>query len=299
MNGVDWALQEQEILENSLATRKYEKHYWVDNVRGSSGGPGTYQQPYAQPSQAIAAWVAYLATLPNIYRRACIHVIGTGTAYTALTSLPAYMGADIIGEGAPANGNGTGIAIIGVNGADGITGAATRSMGLFNLQIRSGGSFWCLDVGNLLRSVIQDCHFMANVAAPDGGIRLTDASGGCRILHNTWGGDNLQHPKVGIQLSGANFDNSLVEDNVIIGTTAGVLVDAACVKGDLTVFRRNHIGDGGHGCTTAIDDNATTGTIMYDGNYVMGDALITCVHNGAARVHGNMSANAFVAVTAS
>lgn len=299
MRGIDWALQEQEVMENALATHKYHKHYWVDNVNGVSGGPGTYNAPFAQVSQAIDAWVAELATLANIYRRACIHVIGTGTAYTALTSLPAYLGADIVGEGAPANGNGTGIAIIGANGADGITGTAVRSMGLFNLQIRSGGSFWCMDIGSLLRSVIEDCHIMANVAAPDGGVRLTDASGGCRIRHNTWGGDNLQHPKVGIQLSGANFDNSLVEDNFIVGTTAGFLVDAACVKGDLTLVRRNHIGDGGHGCVTAIDDNATTGTIMYDGNYVMGTNLICCVHNGAARVHGNMSANGFVAVTAS
>jgi hypothetical protein len=297
--GIDWAVLEQEAMENTLASHKYEVHLWVDNVRGASGGPGTYKAPFAQVSQAITAWVAILATLPNIYRRACIHVIGTGTAYTALTTLPAYLGADIVGEGAPACGNGTGIAIIGVNGADGITGTAVRSMGLFNLQIRSGGAFWCMDIGNLLRSVIEDCHFMANSVAPDGGIRLTDASGGVRMRHNTWGGDNLQHPKVGIQLSGANFDNSLVEDNVIIGTTAGVLVDAACVKGDLTVFRRNHIGDGGHGCVTAIDDNATTGTIMYDDNCVMGTNLICCVNNGAARVHGNKSANGFVAVTAS
>jgi hypothetical protein len=297
--GVDFAIQELEVLENALLSHKYHKHYWVDNSRGQTGGPGTYHSPFAEVSQAIAAWVIELATLTNIYRRACIHVIGTGTAYAALTSLPAYLGADIVGEGAPANGNGTGIAVIGVNGAAGILFAATRSAGFFNLQIRSGGNFWCMDAGNFLRSVIEDCHFMANVAAPYGGLRMTLASGGMRIRHNTWGGDNLQHPIVGIQLSGPNFDNSLVEDNFIVGTTAGVLVDAACVKGDLTLFRRNHIGDGGHGCVTAIDDNATTGTIMYDDNCVMGTNLICCYNNGAARVHGNKSANGFVAVTAS
>ena len=297
--GVDSGIHELEVMENALLAHKYYKHYWVDNSRGQTAGPGTYQSPFAQVSQAIAAWVIELATLPDIYRRACIHVIGTGVAYTALTSLPAYAGCDIIGEGAPANGNGTGIVVIGVNGADGITFAATRSLGLFNLQIRSGGAFWVIDAGSFLRSVIEDCHFMANVAAPDGGLRMTLASGGLRIRRNTWGGDNLQHPKVGIQASGPNFDSSMVEDNFIIGTTAGVLIDAACVNADLTLFKGNHIGDGGRGCVTAIDDNSTAGKIMFDGNYVMGTNLICCVNNGAARVHGNMSANGFVAVTAS
>jgi hypothetical protein len=108
-----------------------------------------------------------------------------------------------------------------------------------------------------------------------------------------------------MQVQGGNFDSNRIEDNEIIGTTAGVLIDNTCSTGqngtaaDNTVFLHNVIGDLGRGCATAIDDNSPAGMINYVGNSVMGTALITCVNNGAARVHGNVSANGFVAVTAS
>jgi hypothetical protein len=292
--GIDSAVQEKLLLGN-LNNELYAQEYYVDNTAPATGN-GEQGAPFLEISEAVTAWEAFRATKLNIYGKGCIHVMGTGVAYTKLTALPNYC--DIFGHGAEPWGNGTGIPIIGDNGADGIAGTA-RGLGLFNLQIRSGGAFWCADFVQLLRSRIEYCAFQALNAAADGGIRFTGASGGLTIRHCRWAGSGLVHPKVGIQVSGANFDNSLIERNFIIGTVAGMLVDAGVANADLTEVKENHIGDGGRGCVTAIDDNATAGMIMYTKNTVMGDALICCVNNGAARVHGNVSANAFVAVTAS
>jgi len=281
----------------------YVKSYFVDNINGATGNNGlTWTAAKAQISQAITAWEAFRAAEANIYARGVIYVRGTGTAYTKLTALPNYC--DIIGVGSNPNGNGTGIVMIGDNGADGIAGTA-RGLGLYNLQFISGGAFWCADFVQLLRSTIENCAFQTLTAASDGGIRFTGASGGVTIRNCHWLGSGNVIAKVGIEVAGPNFNDVLVEGCEIHGTTAGVLIDNTCSTGqngtaaDNTVFRNNSIGDFGRGCATAIDDNEIAGMIRYDGNYVMGTALICCVNNGAARVHGNLSANGFVSVTAS
>ena len=228
-----------------------------------------------------------------------IYVRGSGTAYTALTALPSY--ADIIGIGAEPRGNGTGIVAIGANGADGIAGTA-RGLGLYNLQLNSGGAFWCADFVSLFRSRIVHCALQANVAASDGGMRFSGPSGGNYIGDCHWKGNNDVIAKVGIQAQGTHFNESLIEDCIIGGTVAGVLIDATVKYGDQTLFRRNHIGDTGKGCEIAIDDNQpadSVGWMTYAQNSLMGTALATIANNGAARLHGNVSANGFVAVTAS
>ena len=278
---------------------------YVNNITGAAGNDGkSWARPLAQVSQAITKVEAFLAglTATNAYVRSIIYVQGTGTAYTALAALPNYC--DIIGVGAPANGNGTGIAIIGANGADGIAGTA-RGLHLENLQFVSGGAFWCADFAALFRSTILNCCFQSKDSATDGGIRIVGASGGVNIIGCHWTGSGNVIHKVGIQIQGGNFDSSRIEDCIIIGTTAGVLIDNTVSTGqngtaaDNTIFRNNVIGDLGRGCVTAIDDNSPAGMINYIGNSVMGTNLITCANNGAARVHGNFSANAYVAVTAS
>jgi hypothetical protein len=293
---IDWIVRIFSYLL-SLLSGEPEWKFYVDNVNGTASGPGlSWDTAFAQPSQAISAWETLRATLPNIYQQGAIYIRGTGTAYAAISALPNYCKME--GVGAEPRGNGTGIPIIGADGADGIAGTA-RGLTLKNLQIVSGGAFWCCDFVQLLRSRLENCVFQAKDHATDGGLRFTGASGGVVIKDCHWSGSGLVHHKVGIQISGANFDNSLVRDNFIIGTVAGFLVDAGVANADLTLVTENHIGDGGRGCATAIDDNATAGMIMYDKNAVMGSALICCVNNGAARVHGNVSANGFVAVTAS
>ena len=80
------------------------------------------------------------------------------------------------------------------------------------------------------------------------------------------------------------------------------MIDNTVKYGDQTLFRRNHIGDTGKGCVTAIDDNQPAdwvGWATYAENTVMGTNLITIAQTGAARCDGNLSANGFVAVTAS
>ena len=302
MAGIDWGIQ-NEVKLLRLDTRHYVKEYYVDNVNGSAGGPGSdWKSAFAQISQAITDWEAFRLTLANVYSRAVIYVRGTGTAYTALAALPSYC--DIIGIGSNPNGNGTGIVMIGADGADGIAGTA-RGLGLYNLQFISGGAFWCADFVSLFRSVIENCAFQTKDHASDGGIRFSGASGGVTIRGCHWEGSGNVIAKVGIQVQGANFNDCLIENCEIHGTTAGVLIDATCSTGsngtaaDNTVFKNNVIGDFGRGCVTAIDDNELAGMILYAGNYVMGTNKICCANNGAARVHGNYTANGFCAVTAS
>lgn len=293
----------QNNMLDAITIGMYVKSYFVDNVNGSASNTGlSWEAAFAQISTAITAWEAFRAAQANVYGRGVIYVRGTGTAYTALAALPSYC--DIIGVGAEANGNGTGIVMIGANGADGIAGTA-RGLGLYNLQIISGGAFWCADFVSLFRSRIERCCFQAKDNATNGAIRFSASSGGNNIINcHMTGSGNVIHA-VGIQVQGGNFDSCRIEDNIIIGTTAGVLIDNTCSTGlngtaaDNTIFRHNVIGDLGRGCVTAIDDNSPAGMINYIENAVMGTALITCANNGAARVHGNVSANGFVAVTAS
>jgi hypothetical protein len=280
------------------------KIYYVNNITGSDTGydGSDWEHPFAQPSAAITAWTAYLAaqTATDAYVRGKIYIQGTGTAYTALTALPSYC--DMIGIGADPRGNGAGIVIIGVAGADGIAGTA-RGLNMKNIQFRSGGSFWCADFVSLFRSRIENCAFHSNGAtAADGGMRFTGASGGNVIKDCWWNGDTDYVPKVGIQASGTHFNESEITGCNICGTTAGILIDNTIKNGDQTLVHHNHIGDTGKGCTTAIDDNQPAnlvGYIQYCNNSVMGTNLITIANSGAARCHGNVSANAFVAVTAS
>lgn len=291
-------------LVDSVITDIYVHKYFVDNVNGASGNDGlTWATAKAQISQAITAWEAYRLAQANVYGRGAIYVRGTGDAYAALTALPNYC--DIIGVGACAFGNGAGIVIIGVAGADGISGDAggNRGLGLYNLQFRSGGAFWCCDFVQLLRSIIDTCAFHSNGAtAADGGIRFTGASGGLIIRNCKTKGDTDYVPKVGLQASGTHLNESVIEDCLLGGTTAGVLIDNTVKNGDQTVFRNNHIGDSGKGCVTALDDNQpadAVGWIEYDTCVIQGTANATIANNGAARLHGCYHQNNFLTVTAS
>jgi hypothetical protein len=115
-------------------------------------------------------------------------------------------------------------------------------------------------------------------------------------------GDSDMCCTVGIQAQGTHLNSSRIAKNYISGLTAGVLIDNTVKNGDYTVFEDNVIGDIGKGCVTAIDDNQpadSVGWINYVKNSVMGTNKMTIANNGAARCHGNVSANSFVAVTAS
>src|SRR3972149_5245751 len=202
----DWANNLVDSVMNDIYVRKY----FVDNVNGSASNDGlTWATAFAQISTAITAWEAWRALQANIYGKGTIYVRGTGTAYTALAALPSYC--DIIGVGAESNGNGTGIVMIGADGADGIAGTA-RGLGLYNLQIISGGAFWCADFVSLFRSHIENCCFQAKDHATNGGIRFSASSGGNKILDNHWTGSGNVIHVVGMQVQGGKFDSNPNED---------------------------------------------------------------------------------------
>ena len=282
---------------------QYVQAYYVDNVNGSANNNGqAWSSAYAQISTAITAWEAWRALQANLYAKGVIYVRGTGTAYAALTALPSYC--DIIGVGAQSNGNGTGIVMIGANGAAGIAGTA-RGLGLFNLQIISGGAFYCADFVSLFRSEIAHCDFQAKDVATSGAIRFSASSGG-NWIHDNWmtGSGNVCHV-LGMDIAGPNFDSNRIERNLIVGTTNGVYVRSTCSTGqngtaaDNTVFDSNFIGDFGRGCAVAINDDEVSGMISYTNNIVYGTATITMVNNGVKRCHGNISYNGYATVTAS
>jgi hypothetical protein len=268
--------------------------YYVNKVTGLSTYDGlTWDRPFAQLSTAITAAEAYrqLAASANQYVRNIIYVQGVSTAYSAVSALPNYC--DIIGVGAQSNGNGTGIAMIsGAGAADAMAGTA-RGLRLFNLQLIATGAYWCLDLVNLFRSEIAFCCFQSLTTATDGAIRFSDSAGG-NYIHDNWmtGSGNVIH-KVGMQIQGGNFDSNRIEDNEIIGTTAGVLVDNTCSTGingtaaDNTVFKNNVIGDLGRGCAKGVDDNEVVGMITYVGNYITATDAIELTHRGDVRAIGN------------
>ena len=288
---IDWILKIFAFLHRLLAGSP-ETVYYVDNVNGSSANNGlSWDTPFAQISQAITAWEALRVTLANVYQRGAIYVRGTATPYTALAALPNYC--DIIGIGAVSNGNGTGIASIsGAGAANAIAGTA-RGLKLFNLQFIATGAFWCADFVSLFRSEIANCTFQALTTATDGAIRFSASSGG-NYIHDNWmtGSGNVIH-KVGMQIQGGNFDSNRIENNEIIGTTAGVLVDNTCSTGtngtaaDNTVFKGNVIGDLGRGCAKGVDDNEVSGMITYAGNFITATDAMEMTDRGNVRCIGN------------
>jgi len=283
------------------------RDYYVNNISGSDSMNGrSWKRAYNEIAAAVTASEAYraLKASTNEYIRNRIFVQGTGTAYAALTALPNYC--DIIGVGAPAHGNGTGIARIGASGADGIAGAA-RGLGLYNLQFISGGAFYCADFTNLLRSAIEDCAFMAGTDGQLGGVRFSTSSGGNRILRNHWG-SIVAHSNfvTGMLISGPGFDHNRIEENYIQGISKGVFVEDTVTGGGWTVFKENVIGDiNGEGCTLGIDDDlAASGewvatAIVYAGNHIIATTNATLVTGADTRFVGNMSGHAYAAATAS
>jgi len=241
---------------------QYTKTYYVDNVVGSDTANNglSWTKPFAQLSKAITVWEAFRAVQTNIYAKGLIYVRGTGTAYTKLTALPNYC--DIVGVGANPRGNGTGIASItsttGEDTCDEATGA--RGLGLFNLQFTGSGTGRAFDAAVLFRSTIENCTF---VNKSTGGMRIVKG-GGLTIRNCQIGGGDTVSSAIGLENSGTdNFNNCLVEDNVIIGTVDGVIVTAGLC--DSTLFRKNFIyGGSGHG----VDDNSGATSLVAHAFYV-------------------------------
>jgi parallel beta-helix repeat protein len=267
--------------------------YFVDNVSGSATNDGlSWGTAFAQISTAVTAWEAYRLTLANVYTRGKIYVMGTGVAYTAVTALPSYV--DIIGVSSLSYGNGAGIAMVGVSGADAISGTA-RGLNMYNLQFISGGAFWCADFVSLFRSEIAFCTFQNATAHADGGIRFSGSSGGLYIHDCQWTGSNDMSHKIGISVSGPNFDSCRIENNQIRASDKGIYIAATCTISDNTVWKSNVIHGGRPGLTLGIHDAAVSGMQIYAGNYISATTPDTIVNLGSSRFVGNYSQNGFAA----
>jgi hypothetical protein len=261
--------------------------YYVNNISGSSSYDGlSWDTPFDEVSTAITASETYRESFSgstNDYIRNIIFVQGTGTAYSALTALPNYC--DIIGIGADPRGNGAGIARIeSATTADSISSAGVRGLGMYNLQVGGSSSGYAMDLAVCYRSIFENCVF---VNKSTGALRIV-TGGGITIRNCMIGGSDTTACANGLEISGtANFNNCLVEDNVIYGTTYGVIVNSYLCNA--TVFRNNFV----YGGTIGIDDNSTESTLAgnawYINNFVGSAAdCISIATNDGVRVIGNI-----------
>ena len=262
--------------------------YYVNNITGASTNEGLdWAHPFDEISTAITAAEAY-RQLPesatNEYIRNIIFVQGTGTAYTALTALPNYC--DIIGIGADPRGNGSGIVRVeSATTADSCSSAGVRGLGLYNIQFGGSSSGYAMDLAVCYRSIFENCVF---VNKSTGAFRIV-TGGGIVIRNCMIGGSDTTACANGLEISGtANFNNCLVEDNCIYGTTYGVIVNAELCNH--TIFRNNFV----YGGTIGIDDNSTEATLAGNAFYInnfIGSAsdCMELAQNGTVRAIGNVA----------
>jgi len=265
----------------------YGRIYFVNNITGNSAFDGlSWATPFAQVSEAITASEAFRqlpggATTTNDYQRNIIYVQGTETAYTALTALPNYC--DIIGIGAEPRGNGGGIARISQGtGTDTVSADAVRGLYMANMQLTGSGTGIAMDLAVCFRSTFENCVFVNKTT---GGVRISNGGGivfrDCQI-----GGGDTVNPISGLLNTGDNFNNVLVENCYIHGTTYGVTIGNAAMNN--TWFKDNYI----YGGTAGVLDQSLLGQgvqgAIYTGNYVYsGSAGFTITTEGSYKTVGN------------
>ena len=258
--------------------------YYVNNVTGLSTNDGlSLSAPVDQVSTAITLSEAnrLARAAGNTYVRNIIYVQGTGTDYLPISALPNYT--DVIGVGAPVNGDGTGIAIIGH--AAGTASAAAGSMRgtrWFNIQFLASGNFYCFDATVAYRSGFYNCSFFADTNNVYAGLHTNGASG-LEVFDCHFDGQS-GHLVLGIHADAGNFSACTVQNNTIFASTSAILIDSdvhgvgSVVKDNVCAYYTE--------CTIGIDDNASGGYIVYAGNYVHGATGVQLTSN-TGRAIGN------------
>jgi len=279
--------------------------YYVNNITGSSTADGlSWNSAVAQVSQAVtlseASRLVHVGTTTNDYVRNTIVVQGTGTAYTKLTALPLYC--DIIGLGADPRGNGAGIARIGSDtvAESGVVSTATvRGLNVYNIQFQAGKDMYCFSSTSMFRSRFENCTFMTNGAAtgnPTAAFYSTTALGGVVFEDCLVGGSNCSRdtePDIGFKIAGTHFHTCKVQNCFIAGKDAGIQIASTVVNGWGSIVKDCFIGESSQTCAIGIDDNSTTGDIIFAGNYIFATDAVELTTNGTGRTIGNIAANAF------
>lgn len=274
--------------------------YYVNNITGSSSNDGlTWNNPMDEPSTAITAHETYRqlqGTSTNDYIRNAIVIQGTGTAYTALTALPSYC--DIIGLGADCFGNGAGIARIGADSgtSEGVLATATaRGVNFFNIQFQAGTGGYAFKGTSLFRSNFNHCCFATNGSpggAPAAGFEM-GICGGVNFNDCLWNNQSSTANQftVGMNITSTHFHGCVVKDCHIGGDT-GIAIASTCVNGWGSRFQDCYIGQLSETCAIGVDDNATTGHIIYQNCAVQATDAFDLVNN-ANRIIGCTVTNAF------
>lgn len=279
--------------------------YFVNNITGSATNDGlTWDRAMAQPSTAITASETYRqdrgSVTTNDYIRNTIVIQGTGTAYTQLTALPNYC--DVIGLGGDPRGNGTGIARIGpdvdtgTTEVDGVNAGECRGSNFYNLQFQACSGKAAFDCDKMYRCRIENCAFMGNndCADPSVGLLLgttgtaSFGASGLVVKDCHWGSAAATDFVIGISIAGTHFHNCLVENCHIVGVT-GAVVAAGCVSSWNSMFKDNVFATGYQEQTASIDDNSTSGFIVYVRNYYQ--VKFTLAADAATRCFGNYLVN--------
>ena len=274
------------------------KRYFVNNISGSDSNDGeSWDGAFATISQAVTAANAD-RVLPsgttNDYLRNQIFIAGTGTAYSAITALPSYC--DIIGVGADPSGNGAGIPRIGADTgtSEGVLLTATvRGLNFYNLQFQAGTGGYAFKGTNMFRSGFYNCVFATNGSpggAPAAGFEMGIAGGvtmrDCLWLNQS---STANQFTVGVNITSTHFHGCRFE-NCLIGGDTGVAIASTCVNGWSSWFKDCYIGQLSETCAIGVDDNATTGHILYVNCWVQATDAFDLANN-ANRIIGCYTTN--------
>lgn len=259
--------------------------YYVNNITGASTNNGlSWKGAFAQLSTAITASEAYRAipATTNEYIRNTIVIQGTGTTYSAISSLPSY--ADIIGLGAPPFGDGAGIVVLGdaTGAADGLAGS-TRGSTWYNMQFVGAGSFYAVDLAIAYRTMFELCGFGGNAASAACAIAFNVVSASGLILRDCKTLAHAAFPVIGYAMAtaGGNWNECLMERcyanaSATGYTNVGYLQNGAVVRDCLF-----------YGGTTGLSDTSAqtsnNALAFYWGNLGSGGTTGITITNGAER----------------
>jgi hypothetical protein len=263
------------------------KIYCVNNITGSSGNSGEdWEHAMDDFDTAVTAQAAHIAARPSgdNYVRDIILLQGTSTAYGAVTAWPQYC--DVIGIGADPRGNGTGIASITGSGSEAATGAG-RGLHLYNLQFIGSGAYYAATFSVLFRAVIENCVFVNRTT---GGLDIT-TGGGFVIRNCQIGCGDTATSATGLRIAsaGGNFNNCLLEGNMILGSTTGLATAAYLQNG--TIVRNNVIYGGTSGVADTSTQTGLNALAFYVGNFCSGTDAMAISNGAAARCFGNYVVN--------